>query len=99
MFVRERLKPYIKTLMQAAHENGTPVMRTLFYEFPCDSTCWDIADEYMFGPDLLVAPVMEAGMTKREVYLPAGTEWKNIWNDEILAGGQTAGSNLSILVD
>ena len=62
MFMRERLKPYIAGLMQAAHKRGTPVMRTLFYEFPADSKSWDVSDQYLFGPDLLVAPVMDAGL-------------------------------------
>lgn len=89
MFVRERLRPYIKTLMQAAHDRGTPVMRTLFYEFPNDPACWEVEDEYMFGPDLLVAPVMVAGGRKRTVYLPAGSDWKNVWDEESFAGGET----------
>ena len=89
MFMRERLKPYIKSLMQAAHEKGTPVMRTLFYEFPQDAKSWEVDDQYMFGPDLLVAPVMDAGLRQRPVYLPAGTQWKNVWTGEMLEGGQT----------
>ena len=89
MFLRERLKPYITGLMQAAHERGTPVMRTLFYEFPADAKSWDVSDEYLFGPDLLVAPVMDAGLTQRPVYLPAGAQWTNAWTGEVLAGGQT----------
>ena len=89
MFMRERLKPYIAALMQAAHMHGTPVMRTLFYEFPADSKSWDVSDEYLFGPDLLVAPVMDAGMTQRPVYLPDGAQWTNAWTGEVLAGGQT----------
>ena len=75
--------------MQAAHERGTPVMRTLFYEFPADAKSWDVSDEYLFGPDLLVAPVMEAGLTQRPVYLPAGAQWTNAWTGEVLPGGQT----------
>ncbi len=89
IFIRERLRPYIKTLMKEAHERGTPIMRTLFYQFPNDSTCWDIEDEYLFGPDLLVAPVMEAGARKRPVYLPNGSDWINIWNGEKIKGGET----------
>jgi alpha-D-xyloside xylohydrolase len=89
MFIRERMKPYIKQLMQEAHEVGTPVMRTLFYEFPEDAKSWDVEDQYMFGPDLLVNPVMEARATERPVYLPAGAQWKNAWTGEMLKGGQT----------
>lgn len=89
MFMRERLKPYITGLMRAAHEHGTPVMRTLFYEFPADDKSWEVSDQYMFGPDLLVAPVMEAGLVQRPVYLPQGAQWINAWTGEVLAGGQT----------
>ncbi len=89
MLLRERLKPYITGLMQAAHEHGTPVMRTLFYEFPADARSWEVSDEYLFGPDLLVAPVMEAGLKQRAVYLPAGAQWTNAWTGEVLGGGQT----------
>lgn len=89
MFLRERMKPYIKSLMEAAHQRGTPVMRTLFYEFPADCQCWEVEDEYLFGPDLLVAPVMEAGLTQRPVYLPAGAQWTNAWTGDVHDGGQT----------
>lgn len=89
MFLRERLKPYITGLMQAAHQHGTPVMRPLFYEFPADRHSWEVGDEYLFGPDLLVAPVMEAGLQQRPVYLPDGAQWTNAWTGEVLAGGQT----------
>ena len=64
-------------------------MRTLFYEFPQDAHCWEVEDQYLFGRDLLVAPVMEAGVSKRSVYLPAGARWTNAWTGETLTGGQT----------
>ena len=50
---------------------------------------WDIEDQYMFGPDLLVAPVLHAGAKTREVYLPAGASWRNAWTGQKLQGGQT----------
>jgi alpha-D-xyloside xylohydrolase len=89
MSMRERMKPYVKGLMQEAHEKGTPILRTLFYEFPADPHSWDVGDQYMFGRDLLVAPVMEAGLQSRPVYLPAGAKWTNTWTGETFAGGQT----------
>ena len=64
-------------------------MRTMFYEFPQDPVCWDLKDQYLYGPDMLVAPVMYYGARERQVYLPAGVEWVNAWNGERLAGGQT----------
>lgn len=87
--LREQLRDYLRDVMQQAHEKGTPVMRTLFYEFPQDSRCWQVEDEYLFGPDYLVAPVLEAGVTERRVYLPAGATWHNIDTGEDFAGGQT----------
>lgn len=89
LFLRERLRPYITGLMEAAHEKGTPVMRPLFYDFPEDAATWNVEDAYMFGPDVLVAPVMHEGVTAREVYLPAGATWKNVWTGTVHEGGST----------
>ncbi len=85
--VREQMKPYLKEVMREASENGSPVMRAMFYEFPDDPMCWEADEQYMFGSRYLVAPVLYAGMAERDVYLPAG-KWKNIATGEELAGGQ-----------
>jgi len=87
--VRERLRPYVTRVMKDAHEKGTPVMRPLFYDFPSDTQTWDKAEEYMFGPDLLVAPVLYPGMRERTVYLPAGARWTNAETGASHGGGQT----------
>jgi alpha-D-xyloside xylohydrolase len=58
-------------------------------DFGDDPKVANIGDEYMFGPALLVAPVVEQGMTSRQVYLPAGTDWYNFWTNERVKGGQT----------
>ena len=89
LFIRERLRPYVRSLMKAAHETGAPVIRPLFYEFPGDSRAWLTEDAYMFGPDLLVAPVMEAGVSMRNIYLPAGAAWKDAYTGKVYDGGQT----------
>ena len=86
--IRLEMKDYIKSVMNEASENGSPVIRAMFYEFPEDEACWDIDDEYMFGSKYLVAPVLYQGMTEREVYLPTGT-WKNIHTGEIIDGANT----------
>lgn len=91
--IREAMMPYITTLMEEAHKKGTPVMRPMFYDFPEDKLCWDNESQYMFGPNILVAPIMEKGQTEREVYLPVGSNWTNAWTKEKMEGGQT------ILVD
>ncbi len=85
--VREQMKPYLKEVMREASENGSPVMRAMFYEFPDDPMCWEADEQYMFGSRYLVAPVLYAGVTEREIYLPAG-KWKNIATGEVLAGGR-----------
>lgn len=87
MYVREELKPYIMGQMKLASEDGTPVMRPLFYDFCGDKNVYDIGDEYMFGPDLLVAPVVELGARKRMVYLPEGCRWKDAGTGMVYDGG------------
>ena len=89
LFIRERIRPYVRQLMKDAHETGAPVMRPLFYDFPKDKQAWQTEDCYMFGPDMLVAPVMEAGVTERSIYLPEGATWKDAYTGKVYEGGQT----------
>lgn len=89
LFIRENLRPYIRECMRQASECGAPVMRPLFYDFPDDKMAWEIEDAYMFGPDLLVAPVMEAGVNTREVYLPKGANFVESYTGKVYEGGQT----------
>ncbi len=89
LFLRERMKPYITTLMEQAHEKGTPVMRPLFYDFPQDQKAWEVEDQYLFGPDVLVKPVTEADCRRVSVYLPEGAGWVNAWTGVRYEGGQT----------
>ncbi|GAA2161725.1 MULTISPECIES: glycoside hydrolase family 31 protein [Glycomyces] len=86
--LREAMRPYTRRLMAEAHESGQPVMRGVFHEFPRDAVCWDLADQYMFGPDLLVAPVVEAHATGRRVYLPEGASWTDLHSGAVHEGGQ-----------
>ena len=88
LLLRERLRPYIMEQMRLAHEKGIPPMRPLFFDFPGDETSWAVEDQFMFGPDVLVAPVLYEGARSREVYLPAGTTWTDAWTNEALDGGQ-----------
>lgn len=90
LFIRERMKPYIMQQMKLAHETGMPPMRPLFVDFPDDGTSWEVEDQFMFGPDILVAPVLYQGQTSRSLYLPAGTRWASAWNrSEVYDGGQS----------
>lgn len=79
ILLRERMKPYIQEAMQEAHEKGTPVIKPLFYDFPKDERAWTEEGMYLFGHDILVAPVTDAGAEMKMVYLPAGAEWME-WN-------------------
>ena len=87
MQLREKLRPVVREAMWQAHKNGTPVMRTLFYEFPDDPQAWEIEDEYLFGDHLLVAPILEEGQRVRRLYLPAGAQWQNLETGERVEGG------------
>lgn len=89
LFIRENLRPYIRECMRQASENGSPVMRPLFYDFPGDPASWEVEDSYMFGPDLLVSPVMEAGADSRTIYLPRGAQWTDAYTHKVYEGGQT----------
>jgi alpha-D-xyloside xylohydrolase len=88
LFLREKLKPYLQVLNQAAHEHGTPVMRPLYFEFHADPAAANLADQFMLGPDLLIAPVTDQGAISRIVYFPAGAEWVDAWNGKEILGGQ-----------
>ncbi|MBE5893425.1 MAG: glycoside hydrolase family 31 protein [Lachnospiraceae bacterium] len=85
---RETLRDYVRSLMKTAHEEGTPLLRGMFYEFPEDTECNALKDQYMFGDRYLVAPVMEYLARSRSVYLPAGACWRNIDTQEVFEGGQ-----------
>lgn len=86
--LRESMKDYIRAAMAEAHEKGTPVIKPLFYDFPEDQAAWEAADVYLFGHDLLVAPVLEAGVRERKVYLPAGAVWTERETGAVYQGGQ-----------
>lgn len=87
MFTRERLRPYMREQMRRAHTLGDPIMRPLFYNYPADANAWGELDAYMLGEDLLVAPVVEEGVTTRCVYLPAGERWQEVATGKWYSGG------------
>lgn len=85
-FIRLRLSlmPYLYAAAQEAHATGTPMMRSMFVEFPEDRGAWDVDTQYMLGPDLLVAPVMDPD-GEVDVYLPPGT-WTSYWTGRDVQG-------------
>lgn len=86
--IRIGMHDYIKKLYEEAHTDGSPLIRTMFYEFPGDAKCWDIQDQYMFGDRYLCAPVFTLHAVKRDVYLPTG-KWQLTSTGEVFEGGQT----------
>jgi alpha-D-xyloside xylohydrolase len=84
--LRERLRPYVMAQMATASATGLPPMRALLMEFPEEEPAWEVSDQYLFGPDVLVAPVTEHGARERDVYLPVGASWLDAWTGEPVEG-------------
>jgi alpha-D-xyloside xylohydrolase len=84
--LKYRLMPYIYAQAKDSSERGLPMVRALFVEYPDDPGAWLVDDEYLFGADLLVAPLMESGSTGRQVYLPMG-QWVDFQTGKLYAGG------------
>lgn len=83
--LRYQLLPYIYNQFYRAHKTGLPVMAPLVLEYPEDPVAAAVENQYLFGPDLLVAPITQAGQRERKVYLPAG-KWFDFWNDRVHEG-------------
>jgi len=87
MRMRERMRPYLHAHLREGQRTGLPLLRPLLLEFPDDAAAWDIDDQFMFGPDVLVAPVTEFGVRQRLVYLPAGSTWTHAESGRRYTGG------------
>jgi len=85
--LRYELLPHIYNVMQQASVTGIPAFRPLLLEYPEDPATYERDDEFLFGSDLLVAPVLREPATEREVYLPAG-DWYDFWNNKKYEGGK-----------
>jgi len=85
--LRYRLMPYLYALVKETCETGVPIMRALWLHYPSEPAAVARGDEYLYGRDILVAPVVEKGATARPVYLPRGT-WYDFWTREKLEGGR-----------
>ena len=85
--VRASLAPYILELARNVTARGVPTLRPLWYEFALDPKAVGVDDQYLLGPDYLVAPVTAQGATSRLVYFPAGASWKSFWTAELIRGG------------
>lgn len=84
--MKYRLMPYVYAQAKECTEKGLPMLRALFVEFPDDPGAWKVDDEYLFGSQILVAPLLESGMTSRTVYLPEG-KWIDYQTEKVYEGG------------
>ncbi len=93
--LRERLRPYIMKYMNISKETGTPLMRPMFFDYNNDTVCYTLDDQYMFGEDILFAPIVEENVTSRKIYLPEG-EWINVNDKKSYSGKQWITSNAEL---
>lgn len=84
--MKYRLMPYVYAQAKECTEKGLPMLRALFVEFPDDPGAWKVDDEYLFGSQILVAPLLESGITGRTVYLPEG-KWIDYQTEKVYEGG------------
>ena len=84
--MKYRLMPYVYAQAKECTEKGLPMLRALFVEFSDDPGAWKVDDEYLFGSQILVAPLLESGMTGRTVYLPEG-KWIDYQTEKVYEGG------------
>lgn len=80
--VHARLAPYVRMLCDAAVTSGLPLQRPLFLHYPEDPSLFAVQDQFLYGPDMLVAPVITAGASERTVTLPGDSPWRHIWSGQ-----------------
>ena len=84
------LVPYLRAVVAEAVATGLPAQRPLFLHFEHDQRCSGIQDAYLYGPDLLVAPVLRPGAERWTTYLPGGETWTHLWSGDRFPGGAEA---------
>lgn len=92
-----QLLPYTYTLAWEARNAGLPLMRAMWLHYPNDPQVLDMGSQYLWGRDMLIAPVFEKGATTRKVYLPKG-DWYDWWSGEKQSGGQTVSRNVDLTI-
>ena len=89
--LRYRLMPYIYSVSWQVTDQGSSMLRPLVMDFASDHNALTVADQYLFGPALMVNPVTTAGAASRPVYLPGKTAWYDFWTGKREAGGRPRG--------
>ena len=96
---RYRLIPYLYTLLFESTQTGHPIIRPMVYAFPGDPKCQTESFDFMLGPSLLVASVLEDGARCRPVYLPAASAWCDWYTGEWHSGGQVVNADAPLRAD
>ncbi len=86
--IHASLAPYVRHLCDEAREQGLPAQRPLFLHYPDKPELWAVQDQFLYGADLLVAPVIEQGVGNREVILPGDVPWCDVWSGAEFAPGR-----------
>lgn len=89
--LRYRLQPYTYTLTREAHDTALPLVRGMYLEYPNQEASYNTKHQFMFGSELLVAPVIESGRGKpvtKDIYLPSGVDWYDYFSGKVYKGGQ-----------
>jgi Alpha-glucosidases, family 31 of glycosyl hydrolases len=87
--LRYRLFPYVYSLAWQVTTADSTIQRPLIMDFRADPETWNIGDEFLFGPSILVSPVLKEHATERSVYFPAGGTWYDFWTGEKVSGGKS----------
>ncbi|MGD8848829.1 MAG: glycoside hydrolase family 31 protein [Anaerolineales bacterium] len=83
--LRYRMMPYLYTLAWKTSKTGNPIVRPFFWTDPSNPDYWDISDQFFLGSELLVAPILNEGVSQREILIPGGT-WYSFWDDSVIEG-------------
>ena len=94
--LRYALLPYIYSTARRVYADDYSFLRAMGIAYPQDANARELKDQFMFGSDLLVAPVVQSQATKRSVYLPKGNGWTDIWTGEQYEGGQNISRDVSL---
>jgi alpha-glucosidase (family GH31 glycosyl hydrolase) len=87
--IHQRLIDYSYLHAQEATKTGMPIVRPLFLADPKSQAAWSNWWTFQYGPDILVSPIWEKNKREQEIFLPAGSQWKDAWNGKVYAGGKT----------
>ena len=85
--VHAALAPYVAVCIAETVASGLPLQRALFLDYPDCTAAWNIQDQYLYGRDLLVAPVITEGAASRRVLIPDGRDWVHMWSGRGYAAG------------